>query len=198
MPGLVPIKEDHGIYKYRFVLLQLGSVYHFGKLVFLEQGGKDIVSCSSDGINVKFRSILLTKVDDSLLKFSDPLRVTRWLNVDKIYSVVHLIKTGDFYEISESCKAIYREAMQKQVEKKDALLSKVLASSDVPMDYLEVKDIVDRKVDPKTHNFLYLVKFNDEDEHVWLPSQNFFNPVHYQRRGGKKGIKCCTICHARK
>ena len=46
------------------------------------------------------------------------------------------------------------------------MLAKKL-SSDVSLEYVEVEDIVDRKVDQLSHQYLYQVKLKGEIDLVW-------------------------------
>ena len=47
------------------------------------------------------------------------------------------------------------------------------------LDYAEVEDIVNRKVDQLSHQYLYQVKLKGEINLVWLNAHNFVEPVKY-------------------
>ena len=76
--------------------------------------------------------------------------------------------------------------MQQNLEEKDRTVAKNMEKQDVPLEYMEIEDIIDRKVDGKTHNFMYLVKFKATGEEMWLPGHNFLQPVRYNRRKSVK------------
>ena len=60
------------------------------------------------------------------------------------------------------------------------MLAKKL-SLDVSLDYVEVEDIVDRKVDQLFHQYLNQVKLKGKIDLVWLNSHNFLEPVEYNK-----------------
>ena len=60
------------------------------------------------------------------------------------------------------------------------MLAKKL-SSDVSLEYVEVEDIVDRKADQLSYQYLYQVKLKGEIDLVWLNAHNFVEPVKYNK-----------------
>ena len=50
------------------------------------------------------------------------------------------------------------------------------------LEYVEVEDIVDKKVDQLSHQHLYQVKLKGEIYLVWLKAHNFHEPVKYNKR----------------
>ena len=58
-----------------------------------------------------------------------------------------------------------------------------------PLEYLEVEDIVERKIETKTYNFLYLFKFKNKNENIWIPGPNFLDQVQYHRKKMNKNQK---------
>ena len=69
------------------------------------------------------------------------------------------------------------------------MLAKNISLRLTPLEYVEVEDIVDRKIEAKTHNYLYLVKFKNENENIWIPGHNFLDQVLYHRRKMNKDQK---------
>ena len=67
------------------------------------------------------------------------------------------------------------------------MLAKKL-SSDVSLEHVEVEDIVDRKVDQLSHQYLYHVKLKEEIDLVWLNAHNFLEPVKYNKRRAQDSL----------
>ena len=49
------------------------------------------------------------------------------------------------------------------------------------LDYAEVEDIVNRKVDQLSHQYLYQVKLKGEIDLAWLNAHSFVEPVKYNK-----------------
>ena len=84
------------------------------------------------------------------------------------------------YLLDKSGENNFREIQRNQLEFEDLMLTKKI-SSDVLLDYVEVEDIVDKKVDQLSHENLYQVKLKGETDLVWLDAHNFFEPVKYNK-----------------
>ena len=56
------------------------------------------------------------------------------------------------------------------------------------LDYAEVEDIVNRKVDQLSHQYLYQVKLKGEINLVWLNAHNFVEPVKYNKRRSQDSL----------
>ena len=67
-------------------------------------------------------------------------------------------------------------------------MAKQVAAGDVPAEYFEIDDIIDRKVDDKSHTFLYKVSFKGDDNSVWIPGHNFLDTVKFKRRKTEKSL----------
>ena len=185
LPGLQPIDKEHDIHKFRFVILKLSSGFWVGKIIFLSKDGKPVLSaCSQDSSGYSFRALLLKEVENEEYVYPEPIQLTRWLKMENIISPVHLSLDGHQYRIRKEDGIVLKNARTELLVKKDVVFGKKLLKEDVPYHYLEVKEILDRKLDSKTHNYSYLVKFSEETENVWLPGQNFYETVQYSRRGG--------------
>ena len=148
LPGLESIKSDHNVQKYCFYAFKLSSGYHLGKIIFLEDQGNPVVSSNSGNSHVTFRALLLCEQGENQFTYSSTLKISRWLNIDRVYSEVHLnsINGGRWYLLGKNSENIFREIQKKQLEFEDFMLAKKLFS-DVSLEYVEVEDIVDRKVD---------------------------------------------------
>ena len=59
---------------------------------------------------------------------------------------------------------------------------------DVSLDYVKVENIVDRKVDQLSHQYLCHVKLKGETDLVWLNSYNFVEPVKYNKRRSQDSL----------
>ena len=71
--------------------------------------------------------------------------------MDRVYSEVHLTSiNGGMYLLDKNGENIFREIQRNQLEFEDLMLTKKI-SSDVSLDYVEVEDIVDKKVDQLSH-----------------------------------------------
>ena len=160
------------------------------KLIFLEDNGKPITSCSSSDQNIKFRAILFVENETGGFNCYSPVKVTRWLNIDRIFSEVHLNEVScSLFELSEGSRSIFRKSKESIQIQQDALLAKNISLCYTPLEYIEVEDMVDQKIEAKTHNYLYLVKFKNENDNIWIPGHNFLDQVQYDRRKMNKNQK---------
>ena len=128
----------------------------------MEDKGNPVVSSNSANADVKFRTLILSKQGDNQITYSSPLKIGRWLNIDRVYSEVHLtsINVG-MYLLGKNSEDIFREIQKKQLEFEDFMLT-IKLSSDVSLNYVEVEDIVDRKVGQLSLQYLHLVKLKGE------------------------------------
>ena len=182
LPGLEPIDSDHNVQKYRFYAFKLSSGYHLGKIIFLEEQRNPVISSNSANAHVMFRALILSEQGENQFTYSSPLKISRWLNIDRVHSGVHSTSiNGGRYLLGKNSENIFREIQKKQLEFEDFMLAKKL-SSDVPLEYVEVEDIVDRKVDQLSHQYLYQVKLKGEIDLVWLNAHNFLELVKYNKR----------------
>ena len=155
LPGLEPINSDHNVQKYRFYAFKLSSGYHLGKIIFLEDQGNPVVSSNSANAHMTFRALILSEQGENQFTYSSPLKISRWLNIDRVYSEVHLTSiNGGRYLLGKNSENIFRGIQKKQLEFEDFMLAKKL-SSDVSLEYVEVEDIVDRKADKLSYQYLY-------------------------------------------
>ena len=105
-----------------------------------------------------------------------------------MYSEVHLTSiNGDRYLLGKNSENIFREIQKKQLELEDFMLAKK-SSSDVSLEYVEVEDIVGRKVDQLSHQYLYQVKLKGEIDLVWLNPNNFIEAVKYNKRRSQDSL----------
>ena len=195
LPGREPIDSSHDLQKYRFYIFKAGVGHCIGKVIFLERNGNSILSCVSTEPGIKFRAILFEEIDDCYV-CSSPIRITTWLVSTRIFSEIHLEKDSSdgLYKLSEKSRSVVKRAStEKQIEN-DRAFAKEIESTNTPMEYLQVEEILNQKVDAKTHSFMYLVKFKDNDEQVWIPACNFAYPVKYQRRKGNVGTETQYAC----
>ena len=86
LPGLMPNAKNHNVQKYRFFITQPSTGPQVVKLIFLDSNGKPITSCSSSEQNIKFRAILFVENETGGFNCDSPVKVTRWLNIDRIFS----------------------------------------------------------------------------------------------------------------
>ena len=115
----------------------------------------------------KFRALILIEQGENQFTYSSPLKISRWLNIARVYPEVHLTSiSGGRYLVGKNDENIFREIQKKQLEYEDFMLTKNI-SPDVSLDYVEVEDIVDRKVDQLSHQYLYQVKLKGEIGLVW-------------------------------
>ena len=188
LPGLEPINSDHNVQKYRFYAFKLSSGYHLGKIIFLEDQGNPVVSSNSANAHVTFRALILSEQGENQFTYSSPLKISRWLNIDRVYSEVHLTSiNGGRYLLGKNSQNIFREIQKKHLEFEDFMLAKKL-SSDVSLEYVEVEDIVGRKVNQLSHQYLYQVNLKGEIDLVWLNAHNFLEPVKYNKERSQDSL----------
>ena len=98
-----------------------------------------------------------------------------------MYSEVHLTSiSGCRYLVGKNSENIFTEIQKEQLDFKDFVLAKSI-SLDVSLDYVEVEDIVDRKVDQLSYQYIYQVKLKEEIDLIWLNAYNFLEPVKYNK-----------------
>ena len=91
-----------------FSLSKLSTGPQVVKLIFLEDNGKPITSCSASDQNTKFRAILFVENKTDGFNCDSPVKVTRWLNIDRSFSEVHLKKVScSLFELSEDSRSIF-------------------------------------------------------------------------------------------
>ena len=163
----MPIAKNHNVQKYRCFIVQLSTGPQVMKLIFLEDNGKPITSCSSSGQNIKFRAILFAESETRGFTCDSSVRITQWLNIDRIFLEVHLKKVScNLFKLSEDSRSIFCKSKKSFQIQQDALLAKNISLCHTSLEYVEVEDIVDQKIEGKTNNFLYLVKFKNENENI--------------------------------
>ena len=69
------------------------------------------------------------------------------------------------------------------------MLAENISFCHTPLEYLEVENIVERKIEAKTYNFLYLFKFKNQNENIWIPGPSFLDQVQYDRKKMNKNQK---------
>ena len=181
LPGLEPINNDHNVQKYRLYAFELSCGYHLGKIIFLEDQGNLVVSCKSANAHVTFKALILIEQGENQFAYSGPLKISRGLILDRLYSEVHLTSiSGCRYLVGKNSENIFTEIQKEQLEFKDFVLAKSI-SLDVSLDYVEVEDIVDRKVDQLSYQYIYQVKLKEEIDLIWLNAYNFLEPVKYNK-----------------
>ena len=80
------------------------------------------------------------------------------------------------YLLGKNSENIFREIQKKQNLKISCQPKKL--SSNVSLDYAEVEDIVNRKVDQLSHQYLYQVKLKGEIDLAWLNAHSFVEPLN--------------------
>ena len=114
--------------------------------------------------------------------YSSPLKISAWLNIDRVYSEVHSTSiNGGRYLLGKNSENIFRDIQKKQSEFEDFMLAKK-RSSNVSLDYVEAEDTVDRKVAQLPHQHLNQVKLKEEIDLVWLNLHNVLESVKYNKR----------------
>ena len=144
LPGLMRIAKNHNVQKYLFFIVQLSTGPQVVKLIFLEDNGKPITSCSASDQNIKFRAILFVENKTDGFNCDSPVKVARWLNIDRSFSEVHLKKVScSLFELSEDSRSIFCKSKESVQIQQDALLAKNISLCLIPLEYVEVEDIVD-------------------------------------------------------
>ena len=85
--------------------------------MFLEDQRNPVVSSNSANAHVTFRALILSEQGENQFTYSSPLKISRWLNIDRVYSEVHLISiNGSRYLLGKNSENIFREIQKKQLE----------------------------------------------------------------------------------
>lgn len=61
----------------------------------------------------------------------------------------------NLFELSEDSRSIFCKSIESIQIQQDALWAKNISLCQSPLEYVEVEDIVDQKIEAKRHNFLY-------------------------------------------
>ena len=85
-----PINNDHNVQKYRFYAFKLSYGYNLSKRIFLEDQGNPVVLYNSVNAHVKFRASILTEQGENQFTYSSLLKISRWLNIDRVFAEVYL------------------------------------------------------------------------------------------------------------
>ena len=121
-----------------------------------------MVSSNSANAHVTLRALILTEQGKNRFTCSSTLKISRWLNIHRVYSEVHLNSiNGGRYLLGKNSMSLFRKIQKKQLEFDDFVSAKKL-SSDVSLEYVYVEDIVHWKLDHLSHQQLYQVKLKGE------------------------------------
>ena len=203
LPGKSPFDPEHDILKFADVAIKTNKgkkkYFKLGRIVSLqEKGGSDILSASSKkGKGFRFRCSLYQQ-NGNIVSVPADVLVSDWMSGGSILGPVNLRKTGvdGVYELAaESLDCLmkigYLPLPSESVDNNGSEES--CRESDFDGDekndllkhgFSEVDDIVDRRINCKTHEFEYRVRFRGytESDDVWLPASSFNRPVDFASR----------------
>eukprot|EP00111_Clytia_hemisphaerica_P015310 TCONS_00045178-protein len=148
------------------------------------------MSASSDDKNVTCRLIPLEEVPQKKheYRFSEKIIVSDWLKISNILSEISMdIGENASMVVMEKSRELIRMARQTYTIDEDRKIAQKLSKGLLPSEFKEVDDVFDKKLDPNSHLYIYLVKFKGEEgERVWLDSSCFDRPFRYNKRDGLK------------
>ncbi|XP_066933436.1 uncharacterized protein [Clytia hemisphaerica] len=190
LPDSKEIDENHNILLFRFVIAKVANDIVVCKVVSLNNNGKSIMSASSDDKNVTCRLIPLEEVPQKKheYRFSEKIIVSDWLKISNILSEISMdIGENASMVVMEKSRELIRMARQTYMIDEDRKIAQKLSKGLLPSEFKEVDDVFDKKLDPNSHLYIYLVKFKGEEgERVWLDSSCFDRPFRYNKRDGLK------------
>ena len=79
---------------------------------------------------MKFRALILTEQGENPFIYSSPLKISMWLNIDRVYSEVHLTsKSRGRYLVGKNSEIIFPEMQKKKkkLEFEDFMLAKSIS-----------------------------------------------------------------------
>ena len=219
LPDHAPVEPEHDVHKFCDVAVKVQvketPCYQICKVVALRsKEGADIVSVNSKkGQDISFRYTLYSRVDGQYVIPSE-LPVSPWRSVSGILTVVEMKCYEQKFSLSEVSAdwlskqgyLPFEEVLQlndsagshgnESFEESDRLTSEEF-EDDFGGGYYEVERIVDRRVDPLTQLFEYLVRFKgySATDDMWLPASSFNMPVDYVSVSsyGRKRKSCTNV-----
>ena len=197
LPDRGELNESHNVVVFRFVVAKIKGKVCVCKVASLNSNGKSVKSASNTDDSVTCRLIPLEKVasDKNLYVFPEKVIVSNWIKVSNILGEIKMISnSSNQFNILEKSLSVLKEAQDSLTQAADLKLAKTLTNNLPPADFREVSDILDKKVDLRSQEYLYLVKFkgNEENDPVWLNQSCFDRPVHFSKRKGfnEKAYAC--------
>eukprot|EP00111_Clytia_hemisphaerica_P013051 TCONS_00038337-protein len=189
LPGKGVIDANHNIIAYRFVIANVKDQILVCKVASIMKNGTSIPSASSEDEAVKCRLIPLkeTIIGSFIFEFPESLIVTKELKASHVLEEIILKPVNDdkksFQMLPQFKKhlADHRKELEKS---KDFTFAKEISKSLAPLEYQEVESVIERKLDPKSHEYLYHCKFKDSSLTAWLTYSCFDRPVRYNKRSG--------------
>ncbi len=208
LPGKSPMDPNHDIVKFSDVAIKSSKEkkkgFKIGRIVSLqEKGGSDILSTTSKkGKEFRCRCSLYEQNGNVVSVPSDVL-VTDWISGSSILGPVKLSKTDrdGVYEVaSESLECLTKMGYLPLSDMVNInCLEESGGEDEVVSDekqdllshgFFEVDDIVGTRINAKTHEFEYRVRFSGytESDDAWLPASSFNRPVDFasSSRYGRK------------
>jgi len=220
LPGKSPLDPNHDILKFSDVAIKSckgkKNYFKLGRIVSLQESdGSDILSASSkNGKGFRCRCTLYEQNGNMVSVCADVL-VSDWMSGSSILGPVNLRKTSrdGVYELAAesldsllklgyfplSTETVDNICLQESSKESDSGGSE----KDVLLQhgYYEVDDIVDRRINSKTHEFEYRVRFRGygESDDAWLPASSFNRPVDFSSssRFGRKRHHKTNVDEAR-
>ena len=219
LPGHAPVEPGHDVHKFCDVAVKVQvketPCYQICKVVALRsKEGADIVSVNSKkGQDISFRYTLYSRVEGQYVIPSE-LPVSPWRSVSGILTVVEMKYCDKTFSLTEECVdwlskkgyLPFEEVLQsidsagsdgsESSEERDHFTNEEL-EDDLGGGYYEVERIVDRRLNPSTQLFEYLVRFKgySADHDMWLPASSFNMPVDYVSVSsyGRKRKSCTNV-----
>uniref|UniRef100_A0A7M5V3V3 Ubiquitin-like protease family profile domain-containing protein n=2 Tax=Clytia hemisphaerica TaxID=252671 RepID=A0A7M5V3V3_9CNID len=190
LPDSKEIDENHNVLLFRFVIAKIANEVVVCKVSSLNSQGKSIMSASSDDKHATCRLIPLEKVPqkDHVYRMSDKIVVSDWLKISNILGEISMEESENGHMVvMEKSRAFIWHARATFMLDEDRKIAQKISKGLLPSEFKEVDDILDKKLDPNTHLYVYLVKFKGQvGKEVWLDSSCFDKPFQYGKRSGLK------------
>ena len=188
LPDRGEISELHNVILFRFVVAKISGKINICKVAALNSNGKSVKSASNldDGVTCQLIPLEKVKSEKDLYVLPHKIVVSSWMKVSNILGEVKMsCNKSNQFSILEKSLSVLDEAEQTLNEAADRKFAQSVSKSLPPVEFREVEDIIDKKIDPKTEEYLYLVKFKGgEGTPVWLNQSCFDRKIHFSKRKG--------------
>jgi len=189
LPDRHEVDKQHNVFAFRFVVAKVSGKVAVCKVAALNNNGKSVKSASNLDESVTCQLIPLQKLSEEKNLYILPKKivVSNWIKVLNIKGELKMSCNEDGeYSVIDKSLSVLEAAEDSDLLSEDLKCAKQLSNSLPPLGFHEVNDVIDKKLDPKTEEYLYLVKFKGEEQSdpVWLSQSCFDRPIHFSKRKG--------------
>uniref|UniRef100_A0A7M5XG22 Uncharacterized protein n=1 Tax=Clytia hemisphaerica TaxID=252671 RepID=A0A7M5XG22_9CNID len=176
---------------FRFVIANVAGQIVVSKVASIKKNGSSVPSATSDDDSVRCRLIPLKETEEGsfIFDFPEALVITSELKASHILEEIAMKPVNEneskkSFQILPHFKKRLTDRRNELNESNDFAVAKQVSKSLVPLEFQEVENITKQKLDPKSHEYLYHVKFKNSEETAWLNYSCFDRPVRYSNRSG--------------